>query len=45
MVLLKDLVRDFEEDFLTDVIFEDDGIKKVYIEKDFIVFCFLILGK
>nr|SJL87769.1 unnamed protein product [Vector pLT-mCASP-1p30] len=39
VVLLKDSVRDSEEDFLTDAIFEDDGIKKAHIEKDFIAFC------
>jgi predicted AAA+ superfamily ATPase len=45
VVLLKDSVRDSEEDFLTDAIFEDDGIKKAHIEKDFIAFCSSTPGK
>ncbi|GAB1293841.1 Caspase-1 [Apodemus speciosus] len=39
VVLLKDSVGDSEKEFLTDAIFEDDGIKKAHIEKDFIAFC------
>ncbi|XP_052045132.1 caspase-1 [Apodemus sylvaticus] len=39
VVLLKDSVGDSEKEFLSDAIFEDDGIKKAHIEKDFIAFC------
>lgn len=39
VVLLKDSVGNSEEGFLTDAVFEDDGIKKAHIEKDFIAFC------
>lgn len=38
-VLVKDSVGDSEKEFLTDAVFEDDGIKKAHIEKDFIAFC------
>ncbi|XP_076782270.1 caspase-1 isoform X2 [Arvicanthis niloticus] len=38
VVLSKDSVGDSEKEFLTDAIFEDDGIKKAHREKDFIAF-------
>ncbi|XP_028627161.1 caspase-1 [Grammomys surdaster] len=38
VVLLSDSVKDSEKEFLADAIFEDDGIKKAHIEKDFIAF-------
>ena len=45
MVLLKDSVGDSEKEFLSDAIFEDDGIKKAHIERDFIAFCSSTPGK
>ncbi|CAO2636219.1 Casp1, partial [Lemmus lemmus] len=39
VVLVKDSVEDTGKKFLVDADLEDDGIKKVHIEKDFITFC------